>query len=146
MRRRGPGRTESLLPSTLPYPLGKAKLLEEQHLSRHGCQGYRPEEWACPLLASLCAWAAHDQTGFLEKKNTLDLSLFKSGDNSFDFFVSLHKEGLCWHVQPLVQGPCWHVQPLAQGPSFMTKDTGPSFQLCIPQNQWHLELQKISSG
>lgn len=31
----------------------------------------------------------------------------------------------------------------AQGPSFMTKDTGPSFQLCIPQNQWHLEYRRF---
>lgn len=62
------------------------------------------------------------QTGFLAMP-LLDRSLFTSGDNSFDFFVSLHKEGLCWHVQPLVQGPCWHVQPLVQGPSFLTKET-----------------------
>lgn len=82
-------------------PLGNTKLLEEQHPSRHRCRKHRPEEKACPPLPSFSAWAAHDQTGFLERP-PLHQSLFKSGDNSFDFFVSQHKEGPCLHAQSLV--------------------------------------------
>lgn len=62
-----------------------------------------------------------------------DHGLFKGGDNSFDFlFFWPHDEGLCWRTRPLIQGP-----------SFMTKGTSPSFPLCIPQNQWHLEYWRF---
>lgn len=48
------------------------------------------------------------------------------------YFFWPHEEGLCWHTWPLIQGP-----------SFMTKGTSPSFPLCIPQNQWHLEYWRF---
>lgn len=77
--RGGDGVAEPLLSSTLPRPLGKATLLEKQHLSRHGWRRYiQTGRAGMSTLSVFLCLGCRDQTGFLEMP-PLDHSLFKSG-------------------------------------------------------------------